>query len=42
MATGGGKLANVEAFPPVATDGPPMDHRWKIRKFQSENFVQHF
>ena len=34
MAIGGGKLANVEAFPPVATGGPPMDHRWKIRKFR--------
>ena len=34
MAIGGGKLANVDAFPPVVTGGPPMDHRWKIRKFR--------
>ena len=32
-AIGEEKLAYVEVFPPVATGGPPMDHRWKIRKF---------
>ena len=34
VATGGGKLGYMEAFPSVATGGPPMDHRWKIRKFR--------
>ena len=34
VATGGGKLDYMEAFPSVATGGPPMDDRWKIRKFR--------
>ena len=33
-ATGEGNIGYVEAFPQVATAGPPMDHRWKIRKFR--------
>ena len=42
VATGGGKLGYMEAFPSVATGGPPMDHRWKIRKFRKWKFRSKF
>ena len=42
VATGGGKLDYMEAFPSVATGGPPMDHRWKIRKFRKRKFRSKF